>query len=278
MPLPRHPAIHWALVLSLSLILNACSEDSEVVTNLTGPDRAWGSQSGELALDYLQSSAYPNMYMEVDYVVGAEPSEFTRDHGLAEVLSLIQKTGEVEVSLDTALQPKGPDYAYSMDEVRQIEEANRSTFTDGDTASMYTLFLDGHHADDTDTGSILGVSYRGSSLVIFAGTIARICAERTVGVSGPLVDMICPLAEATVAVHEVGHMLGLVDNGIAMVADHKDPDHGDHDSDSACIMYWLNNTEDMLDVVRQRIEAEEGEQVSPFCEHCLADMEAARSR
>jgi hypothetical protein len=41
-------------------------------------------------------------------------------------------------------------------------------------------------------------------------------------------------------VHEIGHALGLVNDGVDMVADHHDVQNGKHCTNQDCVMYWLN--------------------------------------
>ena len=52
--------------------------------------------------------------------------------------------------------------------------------------------------------------------------------------------------EASVLEHEIAHLLGLVDIGTKMVANHKDASHGNHCSNQNCLMYYASETTDIL--------------------------------
>jgi hypothetical protein len=43
------------------------------------------------------------------------------------------------------------------------------------------------------------------------------------GITGALQQDVCKIAERNVWAHGLGHTLGLVDNGIPMLTDHRDP-------------------------------------------------------
>ncbi len=76
-----------------------------------------------------------------------------------------------------------------------------------------------------------------------------------------------PVIEEAVLVHEAGHNLGLVDNGIPMQTPHKDAQHGNHDSNQNCVMYWAVESSlisQLLGTVPRDYDA-----------NCLAELQAA---
>lgn len=53
--------------------------------------------------------------------------------------------------------------------------------------------------------------------------------------------------EQSTIVHELGHALGFVNNGVPMVTNHQDVAHGRHTTDDQCVMYYLNEgTADLI--------------------------------
>jgi hypothetical protein len=73
----------------------------------------------------------------------------------------------------------------------------------------------------------------------------------------------------------VGHVIGLVDNGLAMVDDHKDPDHGPHSIDPDCVMYWAYAGGGVFDHIVGSIFGTDVEAIQ-FDQHCLDDIAALR--
>ena len=49
--------------------------------------------------------------------------------------------------------------------------------------------------------------------------------------------------EQATLIHEMGHALGLVDNGLKMITNHKDEAHGAHCKNPNCVMFWANEGE-----------------------------------
>ena len=81
--------------------------------------------------------------------------------------------------------------------------------------------------DDTPSGVVLGLSYRGASFAIFSDNIGG-------GTPFVTTDEI----EGTGAVHEAGHLLGLVNGGCPMAAPHEDAQSPFHCNDQDCVMFW----------------------------------------
>jgi len=129
-----------------------------------------------------------------------------------------------------------------------------------DTAVFHFLFLDGYYAENGERqDSVLGVSLGDTGViamftpVIGDGVLAR-------------------FVEQTTMIHELGHAVGLVDNGLTMVDDHLDREHGAHCTVDTCVMYWLNEgVSDLRQYVQQYVAT--GETVI-FDDACLADARA----
>jgi hypothetical protein len=78
--------------------------------------------------------------------------------------------------------------------------------------------------------------------------------------------------EQSTLVHELSHSIGLVDNGVPMVAPHKDAAHGAHCNNSNCVMYWLNEgAADARTFAINRVLT--GSSIL-FDDACLADVDA----
>ncbi|MFT4975191.1 MAG: hypothetical protein ACI8S6_001078 [Myxococcota bacterium] len=218
------------------------------------------STAGDFAYDYLTDGDYVTLVVEIDWVSGNEP-EASAVAELQSVLEeLCRKPGGVEIVLDDEVPPQGsPVWTYEAAEELELSWRDRYHDADGGTAVMYFLFLDGSSEKDTDSGRVLGYAYRGSSLIMFKETMESTGGGLTL--SAPIED--------TVIVHEAGHVLGLVDNGIPMVSDHRDEDHGNHDDNDECIMYWSVSTDAIVDVLGL------GGGSVDFDDECRADMIAA---
>ena len=84
--------------------------------------------------------------------------------------------------------------------------------------------MDDEYAGDPN---VLGIAYRNTSMAIFQETIARH--------TGGALEPSAATVEGTVAAHEFGHVLGLVNNGSPM--EHQDEPHGRHCDNEDCLMY-----------------------------------------
>lgn len=100
------------------------------------------------------------------------------------------------------------------------------------------------------------MSYTASSFCVFAETI-RTAAK------GPAK----PIVEGAVLVHEVGHNLGLVNIGAAMVAPHEDASHPAHDANTSCVMHYA--------IATDLVTAVTGSLPDRFDAECIADLQAA---
>lgn len=98
-------------------------------------------------------------------------------------------------------------------------------------ARFYVYFLNGNFSSGgTAQTGVIGVSIGGTPVLgIFKSVIQNS--------GGPVVQR---YVEQSTMVHELGHALGFVNNGVPMAVNHQDTAHGKHTSNTNCVMYWLN--------------------------------------
>ena len=85
----------------------------------------------------------------------------------------------------------------------------------------------------------------------------------------------CEVAERNVWAHEMGHVIGLVDNGIGQQVPHRDAEHGRHDNSENCLMYWAYERPQLFDLLVSRLTTGAPADVD-FCPNCWADLSAAK--
>ncbi|MEX0594406.1 MAG: hypothetical protein WD115_06485, partial [Balneolaceae bacterium] len=76
--------------------------------------------------------------------------------------------------------------------------------------------------------------------------------------------------EASVLRHEIGHLMGLVDNGTTMQQDHKDAENGTHCDNENCVMYYAYNQPDLFSSIF-------GSEIPNLDAACQADIEALKN-
>lgn len=239
----------------------AATDDTQSTDDTAGPTQQQQnlrSGAGDFALDYLQDSTYDSLLIEIDYVSGAAPDPDAVAALEAALADLCDKS-QITTRLDDELPPQGAP-AWTVQQATDLEVEWRDSYRDPESgqAVLYFLYLDGHSDLDSDAGRILGYAVRGSSMVMFKDTID------STGSGLPLAAGV----EETVIVHELGHVLGLVNNGVDMVEPHQDTDHGKHDDDEGCIMYWAVETDAVVDLLLSG--------APDFDASCRADLQAAK--
>ena len=244
----RRPAL-----LSVALvILPGCTQDGG--TGAGASSYAHDRPPGASARDFLTSASYDRLVIEVQYASGLRPTDAALQALQSFLATRLNKPGGVEVRLGTALNL--PHKAtYSDAEVRALEKQYRTVYTTGTTMSAYLLFLDGAYAGGSN---VLGISYNNTSMAVFSEQINA----NTGGVLQPSRTVV----ETTVMEHEVGHLLGLVNNGSGMQVAHQDGQHGEHCDNPNCLMYYAVRTTDFLSNLVNG--------VPPLDQHCLDDLRA----
>jgi hypothetical protein len=181
------------------------------------------------AYDFLRADVFTSLVIEVDYVDGAAPH--------ADATSLLKQRAEERlrkpdgITVEATRIPGG-DSQWSVSDLRAAEDRNRDTRPAGGRMSLYVLYVDGDFADDS---RVLGVHYGPTSVAMFKDRIK----------AGSLAGLSVADAERAVLIHEFGHVIGLVDNGIPMVTDHEDDAHSKHSQNPNSVMYYQVETSEI---------------------------------
>jgi len=207
---------------------------------------------GASANDLLTSNKYKALRIEINYMPGYEPDMDAYVHLSNRLNAFLNK---VDISIISGEIPAASSTTLSIDQIRTIEEQNRTVYNTDTMIGVYLLYTNGNFTDD----KVLGAAYRNTSMVLFGKKIHDN--------SGAVGQASRTKLEATVLEHEFGHLLGLVDLGSTMQTNHKDASHGNHCSNTDCLMYYAAETTDILGFLLTG-------NILPFDANCISDMHA----
>ena len=225
----------------------------------------------------LLDPAKKRLSLEIDYASGAAP--FVKTPGGADPWKIFKDNanalldGKIDVVVPaglagmerlTDITAKEFDRAALVD----IAQKHRGAATTTDPVSLYVVFLDGRFKDEQGNVSdnTAGVSVRGT------GIIAMFKPVITEGFKDPHLPV---YMEQTSLVHEFGHAIGLVDDGLPPTSPHRDEAHGAHCNNPSCIMYYKNDMlHDGVDFVATYLTPRKG---ILFGSECLGDAHAVEA-
>lgn len=221
---------------------------------------------------YIRGDEASRLVIELDYVEGYAPSSNVKSRIVDGFSDILDKPDGIEVSEDEAISSRGEDHGWSRDELFMLADQTLDLEVGDGVAKMHALFIDGHDGGNED-GTTLGLAWGHKHMALFARTMEQNCG----GILPTLDQSFCDKAMVSVWTHEIGHTLGLVDKGLPMVMDHRDPDHGKHDVNDQCVMYWAYEGEGLFDVLQSRFTSG-NETALDFDQACLDDIAAVRDR
>jgi hypothetical protein len=165
--------------------------------------------------------------IEIDYVSGHKPTQSAIDL-LKTRMNEVVKKDSITVIVDDIIPSQKANLKISDFEALKSTYKDRSS--DANTVVTYVLYLDGNSASDTDEGSVLGLAYSHTTVVMFDEVINNAANLRFSATA----------IEEAVLVHEFGHTIGLVNNGVNMVSNHEGVDDDGqpnrHSDNSASVM------------------------------------------
>ena len=184
--------------------------------------------TGQCRYEILKGNNYSKLHIEVNYVTGNEPD--------SDALNLLkQRIQEVtdKTSISVSQSSFGStDNSYTLEEILEIENNERTRTKSGNTFVIHILYLNGEYEDNDQT---LGLAYSGSSFALFKEKI-----EDSAFLLISSTDI-----EKSVIVHEFGHLLGLVNNGYQSPHNHEDSQHPHHSNNDESVMYWAIESQDI---------------------------------
>lgn len=227
------------LAFVLASLLAACGESG------TGPgdgsfDYSHTRSPGSTARDFLSDDEFTSLTIEIDHVGDLQPDERALDSLRVFLERRLRKPGGIQILLDGSIPSPGQS-PYTAAEVRALEQEHRDHYSDEGALAAYLLVLDG----EFEQPNVLGVAYFNTSMALF-GQVVR---DHSGGFAQPETWVV----EATVLRHEVGHILGLVNNGTPMVGepggpdDHHDEANGAHCTEAGTLMYHQVETTNFID-------------------------------
>lgn len=190
----------------------------------------------------LFSSSIDNVTVEIDYQRGAAP--FTGKAGrVADVWQIARDNVARIFSKKKVALPSTLDgmeeltdvtaKSFTSDAILDIAKKHRAAPSSASTATFYLVFLDGLYDDGSGPqDDILGVSIGDSGVVAIFKPVVGGAESALPGVSA--------FVEQTTIVHELGHAVGLVADGIPTTTTHHDEAHAHHCTNERCAMNWAN--------------------------------------
>ncbi len=173
----------------------------------------------------------PSLVIEIDAQQGVEPDEVAVAH-LVSVLEQVtdKPAGIRREGVDTF---SSTTTTWTTEDLRDAAAEHRSTATTEDEVSIHVLYVAGSHAeDDGSQTNAIGVAYSASTIAVFP--------DRWQGLSSMLGSS--QAIERAVLVHEVGHLLGLVNLVYTSDIDHEDPDRPGHSDNEGSVMFHAVET------------------------------------
>jgi hypothetical protein len=196
-----------ALILVLGILVGGCAA-------LSKPPA--GPSSTPYRDDVLLDAGHPTLLVEVDYVAGAEPRARALRIFRDRLGFYCDKPDGIEIRVDDEVPADSWEASHESVARLALEYADEAV---GETAYLYVLYAPSYkkfRGYSYRTGR-LGEDVEFPAMVVFAEQLR------------PILWLTGVRQEASVLVHEAGHVLGLVTND-----DHRD---GGHCTNGWCLMY-----------------------------------------
>ncbi|WP_100614942.1 membrane metalloprotease [Confluentibacter citreus] len=247
-----------ATLMFTLIILQSCSKD-DIDNAANGINKIGNKQTtGSSANDILSATKFKSIVIELAYVEGFEPTANAVDNFKNFINSTSNKPEGISVIKKSI--PSLGNAKYSIEEIADIEETNRTKYNNGEQIALWVFFTDGKSDKDSDETVVLGIAYRNTSFVVFEETIRSF--------SDSPFEPNRSLLEATVINHEFGHLLGLTNFGTDLQSPHEDPEHTRHCNVTSCLMYWEAVSPSGLNGIMN------GNSPPQLDAQCIADLQA----
>ncbi len=121
--------------------------------------------------------------------------------------------------------------SWTTTDIRDLDSRYAATVATPIESQFNVYFVRGYFNDGTGpSNAVIGVSLGGTNIVVIFKDVIDSSGTGAVQM----------YVEQSTVVHEIGHALGFVNNGVPMVVAHQDVAHGAHTTNSNCVMNWAN--------------------------------------
>lgn len=155
------------------------------------------------------------------------------------------------------LLPLSGDLSWSINDVLELAQRNQNS-SSGVVFNIF--FVNGHAAEGAN---IIGFHVSNTTTMVIFKDVIRNTSQ------GGVIDPVPKYVEQATVIHEMGHALGLVNNGVPMKENHQDSAHGAHCSNPDCVMFYSNEGAQGLSTFAQRIV--QTQSLVMFDDECLND-------
>ena len=204
---------------------------------------------------HLTNDDYDELLIEYDYVQNFAPN-YTAINKFDSILREYTDKEEITHQMGDVISYQDTKPVYNEGYLTYLEDRYRQEETRDNTLVIYVLYLNG----EWEKEGVLGLSYRGTNIVIFKEMIMTSAARST--------NLDYSSIETSVLIHEWGHLIGLVGRGYD--SEHEDHEYPHHCNQEAgrCVMAAS---------VEIRVNGRAEEPPTEFCELCQADMETIKN-
>lgn len=165
------------------------------------------------------------LVVEIDAQQGAAPDDRAVAHLRQVLAGVVDKPAGITV--DTGGTFASDRTSWTTEALRAVAGEHRDHRSGGDTVAVYALYVRGSLAGREGA---LGVAHNASEVALFP--------ERWQGTIGGLLGSDREVEQA-VLVHEVGHLLGLVNlTYTSAIEGREDPEHPGHSASRDSVMFW----------------------------------------
>lgn len=196
-----------------------------------------GAETSLYFEDVIAGTRFTELVVEIDHAPGRAPSTLARNHLIEQLRNVTSKTS-VSIRVEMTLGDDA-NKRWTVEELVTLERQTRTTAHSAPVAVLHVLYPAGTFATD----GVAGVTVSGpeiSPVTVFLDTIDKIDLG-----FGPIPQPARARDEIErgTLLHEAGHAMGLVNNGLPMVSDHEDPQRPGHSANRESVMYWQVDSE-----------------------------------
>jgi len=250
--------IGWFLIAVMLLFATTgCVKSIASDDDITIDYQYHNQVTGATAKDILSDEAYTSITIEVQHMKGITPDSAALENLKAFLYENTHKPKGIDIVMKEI--PSFTANSITLNEAAEMEKRNRKIFSKKKDLALYVFYTDGYFADP----DYLGWAYRNTSMVLFG----RKLLESSESTGKPSRTKL----ETTVLLHEMAHLLGLVNVGTPLQSAHKDDDHGKHCANPNCLMYYQIGINESLSILLKK-------GIPKLDAACLADLRANGGR